>query len=210
MSTGVRISLQTALGIAAKLFKVWGLDENSSFVVGSVRRGKPDVGDIEILVPPAVTLRRDDLYERISNSLKQPKGALFASDAPTAINGFADRGLKQGFKSADIILVGGEGEDQDAQLKVQLIRYDSMNLGWKMIMHTGPRDFGMYFLSMWKREYGIVDGQASIDGYLVDKYSKVVPVASETEAFMKAGIGFVMPNMREQAAAAIVSRWKKD
>lgn len=38
-------------------------------IVGSLRRGKPDVGDIELLYVPHLTERRDGLFDRVSVSV---------------------------------------------------------------------------------------------------------------------------------------------
>ena len=77
MSTGPRLPLATADALAAQLMARWGMAAPACGVVGSVRRRKPDVGDLELIAPlPPDGAKIDQLYEVIADAV----GVLSESD----------------------------------------------------------------------------------------------------------------------------------
>lgn len=206
MSTGARISLVEAVKAVHALSRLWALDASTCFVVGSVRRGRPDVGDLEFLCPvePA---SKDTLHNRIEPTLHNP-GGLFASLAGTPPPlGHAVSGFKPGFLEASFVM-----RPTGADIPVQVFRYTPENLGWSMIHRTGPRDFGVWFLTRWKKAWGIPLGEedrpASIDGHLVNAGRDVIPVASEARAFEMAATKFIDPHHRDVFAASVRSDFR--
>lgn len=194
-----RIPLATARRIVAHVAKVWGLADIGYQVVGSVRRGCADVGDIDIVAPlpadPAAGAAGDMLYRRIDATLAS-QGGLFEPAEPPI--GTAESGHKPGFKSAVYVLAIA---DQTA-IKLNVSRYTRENRGWTMLRCTGPEQFGTMFLAQWKRRLNIPkERTASIGGHLVDVHGKVVPVEDEQEAFYKCGLKHVEPAQREAVAA---------
>ena len=220
MSQGVRIPLATAQRVATFLFERWGMDSATCLVVGSVRRERPTVGDLEILAPlPQEAVRggvagpigpeHDPLFRRINASMQHPwcheGGALFAKPAtegPIDVIGDAVSGLAPGFRSLNLRVFGKAGpQDPVAELPVQVYRSTPANHGWMMVMRTGPAEFGQWFLHQWKLAHGIPVGNAahpaSLNGHLVDARRAVVPVLTEREAFDKAGLTYIEPRLRD-------------
>lgn len=193
MSHGARIRLDHALEAAKFLGERWGFDE-SCYLVGSVRRRRAEIGDLEFVAPAHAGGGRDELCERIQATMETDD--LFnIFDGETF--GRALNGLKPGFLSASLVVRPWKG----LQIPVQIYRYTPINLGWKLIERTGPREFGIWFLAKWKIAHGIPigdTGNASVDGHLVDSQRQVIPVRTETEAFDLAQIGFIEPAMRDR------------
>lgn len=220
MSQGPRIKLGDARRLCQDLWNIWGLDD-TAVVVGSVRRGLPEVGDIEIIVPAeesggglasalvgaAMGGRKIDyLFNRINGSMSNPwtdpkaqERSMFdppevvVEPEPDQIIGEAIRGLKPGFLSASLLL-----RPLGLEVPCQLYRYTAQNRGWIEVMRTGPTDFGRLFLLQWKRRWNIPhEHQASIDGHLVDRDGKVVHVPDERAAFDLCGMPAVPPELRD-------------
>ena len=195
MSTGPRIPLADAQKLAAWLFNRWGLDAKVCFTVGSVRRQRETVGDLEIIAP--LRPKQDDPeYDRIAASMDgYARQSMFDAPAGPTI-GRAIRGLSPGFNAACLEI----DTNRAGAFPVQVYRYTPANFGWIMLMRTGPRDFGEWFLGRWKDSHGISRGdprfRGSIDGHLVDASCKVVPVRTEEEAFARIGVKFVPPERR--------------
>lgn len=211
MSQGPRIKLGDARRLCQDLWNIWGLDE-TAVVVGSVRRGLPEVGDIEIIVPALKVTQAgnehvDSLFSRINGSMsnpwvhpKAPERSMFDSEPerviepePDQIIGEAIRGLKPGFLSASLLL-----RPLGLEVPCQLYRYTAQNRGWIELMRTGPADFGRLFLIAWKRRWNIPhEQQASIDGHLVNRDGEIVHVPDEDAAFDLCGMPAVLPELRD-------------
>jgi len=184
MSTGPRLPLATADALAVQLMDRWQMAAPACGVVGSVRRRKPDVGDLELIAPlPPEGSKIDPLYEAIADAVGARAG-LFIPEVPPI--GKAVEGVKPFFKAASLDIQIRLGEQQEEMCRVQVFRYGPKNAGWQWLMRTGPDDFGKWFLWQWKTVMGIPLGeghQASVDGYLVDPNGIVVPVEDEEACF---------------------------
>lgn len=217
MSTSDRVSRDFALTAARAAIRAWLHDpmwnqgQHDVWIVGSVRRGRDPVGDIEIVapMPPAPAKGKDydeaaDKFFRAVNRTMstpwiEPGAALFTRegaqvDVPI---GTISSGLRPGFRAACLQLhIGAK-----ARLPCQIYRFTPENRGWLMLMRTGPADFGRWFLGKWKQRHDIpvaTKGKhASQDGYLVDARGIVVPVETEDEAFRKAGVEYIPPHQRD-------------
>lgn len=113
------------------------------------------------------------------------------------------RGVKPGFITASVVVKPFAGSLAGREIPVQVERFTPENRGWKIIMRTGPSDFGQWFLGKWKARYGIPfgpAGKASINGHLVDRHGAVVPVRSEEEAFDLCKQKYVPPHLRHFAS----------
>lgn len=217
MSTGERMPLEVADRISSQLLKRWELDPRTCFVVGSVRRRCPMVGDIEIVAPlpkgKVVFFEDDPIFSRINATMVNPHveaGELWttvlASEKAGKCIGAAIRGLKPGFKAASLEVTLNSGH----VVYVQVYRYTPENFGWMMIERTGtggPKGFGAYFLECWKKRYGIKLGPetpASVNNHLVNAAGDVVPVPTEEEAFRLCGFKEpVAPDRRETFADSV-------
>lgn len=208
MSTGTRVTLEQADRIAAALFTRWKFPPGDTCaVVGSVRRRKPDVGDLELIAPwcdPA----KDWVYRAIAESMKAE--GIFAGSESERPVGFPLEGLKPGFKACTLsigMLDSRSGET--VWMKVQIFRYvpgDRGNRGWIELMRTGPDEFGRWFLGRWKKAFDIpfgADGKASTNGFLVDRHGKPVFTPTEADCFRILRLPHITPENREDHVARL-------
>lgn len=211
MSFGTRVPLHRASAAARLLIEIWQLPANS-IVVGSIRRRRPDVGDIELLCP-AMEGKRDEVYEKIAPTCMAEDGALFAAGTP-AKPPFAEaiEGLKPGFKLARLrVQLSFNAGEEALVLPVEVHRATNLNRGWKMIQTTGPREFGIFFLQQWKRVQQTPEGkEASVEGHLVDQWGKVIPVDTEDQAFNLARLEYVPPEARDDFIHKIDAERSRD
>lgn len=210
MSTGPRIPLKAALAAAKTLTELWKLPAGA-VVVGSVRRSRPDVGDLEFLVPmPEVTASAaDDAVFQSINATVTPAGSSLFSGA-SAQCGVAERGVKPWFQAAAVrmqLRIDGVLLD----LPVQVFRAPPKAWGWALLMRTGPGEFGKWVLWKWKEAHGTnrLD-QGSKDGHLVDAQGVVVPVFTEAEIFQRLRIPFIAPEERDDAVARLMSTERRE
>lgn len=224
MSDGPRISLDKAEAFVLALFQrrlgfasIEEAARDGVEMVGSIRRRRPDIGDIEIIAPmpraadPGCVQSSEDCMFRelnlcVSNPWVDGSGSLFAAAPDTSrAFGTAVRGLKPGFKACGLKLAA-----YGVEVGLDVFRYDALNAGWVKLCRTGPSEFGQWFLGRWKERMGIPVGdparKASVDGYLVDAGGTTVPVASEQEAFRLIGANFVPPERRDAMVEAMAAR----
>lgn len=203
MSTGTRITLEQADRVAAALFARWKFPPGDTCaVVGSVRRRKPDVGDLEMIAPwcePA----KDWVYRGIAESM-QAEGIFAGSESERPV-GFPLEGLKPGFRACSLSISMVDSQSgEPATLKVQVFRYEPGergNRGWIELMRTGPPEFGRWFLGRWKKAFDIPFGEAgkaSDKGYLVDRHLKPVFTPTEQDCFRILRLPHVAPEQREE------------
>ena len=211
MSAGAPILLADAEKAAAFLFHRWALDPAACMVVGSVRRRRELVGDLELIAPAWDGKGQDQVFDRIAATMEgehpaykpSPTG-LFEPEAPEVIRcekgiGHALMGLRPGFLHARLSLRRRDG----SEIPCEVYRYTPQNRGWITLMRTGPGDFGRLFLRYWKHAHEIPFGfEASIDGHLRDARGEVVTVTSEEQCFEKCGLKFMPPEERDERAAA--------
>lgn len=200
MSTGVRIPLSRAQAAARYLIELWQLE--GAHVVGSVRRQRSEVGDLELIVPAMAAIETtDQVYAAIERTMVAPSvNSLFDAPREKPI-GRALRGLNRGFLACALIVTMKDG----TALPVQVYRYTPDNFGWMMLMRTGPADYGKWFLGKWKDRHRIDHErqQASINGHLVDAAGRIIPTPSEEEAFALCGIKYQPPERRDEFIARV-------
>lgn len=192
MSAGSRHPLGVVELFAAELRARWAASVEL-VIVGSVRRRRPEVGDIEF-VAKAPEGENDPLFHAIAATMEPEQGSLLPG--PERPLGRARRGLRPGFLAAGLELSMGGGT-----IPVEVHRSRPRNHGWVVVEYTGPAAFGRLFLSRWKGRWGIPSHQpASIGGHLVDRHGIVIPVGDEREAFEKCGMDWVEPEDRDRWA----------
>lgn len=189
MSSGPRIPLAEADAMMADLFQRFNLDSARHFAAGSVRRRCATVGDLEIVAPlPAGDV--DTLFDRLAACIALEDGGLFQVENQI---GVARQGLKPGFKAARIDL----SHKVYGVVPLEIYRYTQGidgNLGWSLIMRTGPEEFGKEFLRRWKKKWAIHrDQNACAENFLRDAHGQAIPTKDEREAFSQCGFGFVVP-----------------
>lgn len=185
--------------------------------VGSIRRGLPDVHDVDLLAPLPRGDEPDDLYARLAALYGDPKAdAKRALFAPTPENeksggvwGRVAKGLAPGFKMMQIVLpLPGSSPEQNKpegwsapfDLKIEIHRYTpgpQGNKGWIQMIRTGPgagKDgeigWGEMMLIRWKQRH---EGAKSQDGWPVYRDGTRHPVPTELEAFKACGFDEVIP-----------------
>ena len=194
--------------------------------VGSTRRMCAEVGDLEAMAPvPLVADDGSDLawssdplfhvLTRVVTNPPQPAAVLgLFSPVPDAIKpdpalviGTAAKGLKPGFLVCQIAMsVTVPDRAEPVEMGLDLFRAHKANWGWKMLMYTGPSDFGKWFLWQWKKRHGIPeDKPASVEGFLVDGGGRVVEVRDEHQAFAACGVDFVAPWERDRFVQRLTS-----
>ena len=202
MSTGPRLPLAAADAAARHLMMLWKMPKGA-VVVGSVRRRKPDVGDLEILapLPPGNYRQGDDLFYAIDATINPHRAGMFGGGGEPI--GRAISGLAPGFKTARLE-VSFKIDGTRLVVPVQVFRATPASWGWKTVMYTGPDDFGKYVLVRWKAAFGIPPtAQASVHGHLVNAAGEVVPVPTEQDVFRLARIGWFEPEHREAEAGRL-------
>jgi len=215
-TTTDRIPLAVAETIGIRLMQTWGLREPEAMIVGSVRRKRADVGDLELIAPMPPEGETDHLYKVLRDTLApvdpepEPTTLFGAKPAPRNYIGRVLKGLKPGFKSMDAEVqlrttqkfegVEITGDLPMVPLKIQLSRYTAgpvSNRGWYEIRTTGSADFGKAFLTLWKWARGIPqEREGSIDNYLVDEQGQKRHTPTEMHAFQLVGVIWVEPHLR--------------
>lgn len=218
MSTGERIHFELAFRVVDTLALRLGLAiENRRTVdvapgltvaiVGSLRRGKQQVGDIELLAAMPAPDQADPLFEILADRFYDPnptleapaklaQPALFAPATPAA--GIAQRpvearrgeriglpvkGLRSHFRYCQLAL---ELKRPERIVHLDIWRYDpgeQGNRGWIEMIRTGPSDFGQVMLARWKEVRGPSEFPASEDGYPLSAMGMRLPVPTEPDVF---------------------------
>ncbi len=162
--TGSRLNLNQADSIAARLLSSI---EGEAHVVGSVRRRRETVGDIELLV-------HVDAKVRLSVGL-----GLFDSEFENVKGGNGEWRFWQ-IHHAELGYV------------VDLYRFNDLNRGSLMLIRTGPAAFSQRFVIAlrsqgYHHEHGHVRPANSL---------KIVPCETEELAFKLAGMHYIKPEER--------------
>jgi hypothetical protein len=211
--------------IAQRLMSHLGLVEPAAMIVGSIRREKPEVGDIEIIAPLPAEAEDDKLYRALRDCLEpadapSPTNSLFAgAEMPRPrfrTIGRVVQGCKPLFKSCRFILHLKPETIRDLparELQVDLFRYEvggggnPSNRGWIELMRTGSGEFSTAFLMAWKNARGILGTaeQGSQSGYLVDERGQKRHTPNECAAFQVVGLVWVPPHLRGDATALLAA-----
>lgn len=204
-----RIPIAQAHRLAEALFTLWKLP-SSAVVAGSIRRGRPRVADVELVVPPAEG-QRDALYERISDMMDSdiPESDLWPRSRNAV--GHAVKGLTKGFQYARVVVrPSAIGVECDLPtVPVDLFRWreergiegaaPKSNRGWVIIVRTGPDDFGEQFLATWKRKCKCPkDREISRQNWLLSPRGNTLHTPTEESVWAQTGILSVSPQQREQ------------
>lgn len=201
-----RIDLATAMRTARWLQNRWQLEEDS--VVGSLRRLRAEVGDLEFIAPMPELGQVDELYERLRLDIAPPLdrgGDLFDPEPPRIGDslrwlGIALKGFRPGMRYCQLLIRGASNREA----KVEIYRYDAGpqgNKGWVQVMRTGPEAFGKGLLSQYKALHRIPSDIAGSDkGYLLSIAGERVPTPTELDVFSACRCLYVEPQQREEDA----------
>jgi DNA polymerase/3'-5' exonuclease PolX len=166
-ATGTRLALADADVLAADLLRQI---DGEAHVVGSVRRRKPNVGDIELLV-------HVDAVVRIAVA-----GPLLPGEYETVKGG-----SWPGWKFWQL-------RHREQGFQVDLYRFDGDNRGSLLLIRTGPAEFSQRFVQQ-LRQQGLYHEGGYIWGDSETNNSKV-RCPSEAVAFQLAGMPWAEPERR--------------
>jgi DNA polymerase/3'-5' exonuclease PolX len=142
-------------------------------VVGSVRRRKPEPGDIEILAVPPVGAGIDAVRWHL-------EGMGLLEGAPDKLGRRAPNGPRYFRKRLP-------GPPEDVQVDVFLV-LPPARWGIQELIRTGDAEFSHQFVTRLHRF-----GLRSEDGRLLDKRDQEVPCETELECFAAAHLAFIEP-----------------
>jgi DNA polymerase/3'-5' exonuclease PolX len=159
---GTRLALPAAVDLAND---ITSQIRGEAHVVGSIRRRKPTVGDIEIAV-----------HVDAEVSLDVAEGGMFPGEYAT-------------------VKGGGKPDWRYWQLRhldgymLDLFRFDDQNRGSIMLIRTGPAAFSKHWVTA-LREIGL----RHEGGYVKHvREGRVIPCRTEQDAFALAGMEYVEP-----------------
>lgn len=213
-ATAERMPLSVARATAAELMRRWWIDPQQGAIVGSVRRGLPDVGDIELIAPLPLDGKEDVLFNILTKKLRRPAapGFLFGpigGDGPgkygDIVKGVADR-----FKACQVMIDRKSG----GQIQVDIYRYTpgpQGNRGWCEVVRTGSADFTRALATHWKKlnRYG-PERKGSDEGWLLDQDMKPIPTPSELSVFHRMRLLYVEPHLRRDEHCLLQLDWIGD
>lgn len=180
MSAGTKLPWATAAGIAAQLVHELGPVARRVKTVGSVRRRRPEVGDIEILIEPCTTVI--DLL-----GTEGPDTA--AIRAVAARWNPSGRLLKSGDRYIQVEIVGGFLVDL-------FLCHPPAQWGSLLAIRTGPAELGKHAVTLM-----IERGLRHKDGHVVDRAGHIIPTPEEEDFFAAAGLPCLPPRLRDSREA---------
>ena len=171
--TGKRLSLAEAEKMAAAIIEQI---DGEAHVVSSIRRKKPEVGDVEILVHRDAAIRLD-----------VGCGPMFLGEYEK---------LKGGPRNTASVpwrpWLYWQLRQRKTGIHVDLFRCDDDNRGSMMLIRTGPAEFSQHFVTM-LRQHGCYHDL----GYVMDGDDHVVmSCPTEQDAFLLAGMTYIDPEKR--------------
>lgn len=196
------MELATAHKLALRLLELWD-PTGRGLVVGSILRRKPEVGDVDLLIPsPAEGAQVDVVHERMQRSVFEPGEAnLFAEPHRDEAQHFDPvMGFVPGFKHTRLRCDTEAREGWPAGCEpfhVEVYRATletPSNFGWIQIVRTGPEEHGRAVVAHIRRM-----GMKAEGGYLFDAYGQVQHTPTEQDAYRVLGLRWVEPWMRTDA-----------
>jgi len=182
MTDKQRFSLEQAHLIANKLAKDFEPHCERVEIAGSIRRGKAEVGDIEILYIPKLINAPPDLF---GAPTMDPEDAL-------------DTYLRHLIETGVLAIRGGYGPKNkllihmSSGIPLDVFRTDAENWGMSLVVRTGPKDFNVRLMSRFQ-ELGIA-GHAYAG--VTDRDGQPLDCPTEHDVFRHAQWDYVEPEDR--------------
>lgn len=148
--------------------------------VGSVRRRRPEVGDIEILIEPRMITV--DLFGTMGPDLEPIRAIArrWRSDGVLS---------KDGDRYIQVFLESGLGVDL-------FLCWPPAQWGSLLAIRTGPADLGKHAVTLM-----IERGLRHREGHVVDLAGAIIPTPTENDFFAAAGLRCIAPRLRDTPAA---------
>jgi DNA polymerase/3'-5' exonuclease PolX len=188
VSTGTRVSLAEGTAVAAMLRTNISDATLRIEVAGSIRRGKPDVGDIELVAVPLIESLPDGLFDkvevnRLTERIDRLIGVGILASHPTD--------PKRGERYSKLIAVS-------SGLQVDLFSASAESFGLIYLIRTGPADYSHRFVTeLRKKALHVGKGQLHRGGLGCGAYvCEVIPTPEESDVYAAAGWPFVKPELR--------------
>jgi DNA polymerase/3'-5' exonuclease PolX len=187
MSTRVRFALTEARSVAESLVRLLGPACHRIEIAGSIRRGRADVGDIELVAVPRFTedadgffgtTRRNLLTEAVDDLIRRGVLASHPDDP------------KRGERYSKLL--------HNCGLQLDLFSASTESFGLLFIIRTGPADYSRRFVTdIRRRGLHAAEGQLHRGGLGCGEYEcEVIPTPEEADVYAAAGWPFVAPGMR--------------
>lgn len=188
MSTGTRVDLLTGIRTAEFLVALLDSATDRIEVAGSIRRGKPDVGDVELVAVPRLEEMPDGLFGSVTvNHLTERVDRLIAD----GILASHPTDPKRGERYSKIV-------DPDSGLQVDLFSATAQTFGLIYLIRTGPEAYSHQFVTdLRRRSLHSANGQLHRGGLGCGSYvCEVVPTPEEADVYRAADWPYVRPEMR--------------
>lgn len=188
MSAGTRAPLAEAAAIARGLVAELGVACERIEIAGSIRRGKADVGDIELVAVPDILTLPDGMFEtRQVNRLAERVDALIEA----GVLGSHPTDPKRGERYSKLI-------HRPSGLQVDLFSARLDTFGLIYLIRTGPADYSQQFVTdIRRRALHVKHGELHRGSLGCGSFPcGVVPTPEEADVFAAARWPFVPPELR--------------
>ena len=150
-------------------------------IAGSIRRQKPEVKDIEIVVIPKT--------ETVNDLFGEPAGevSLLENSIPNILKAWDAWTIKNGQKYKQILLPGG--------MKLDLFIVTKETWGVQFTIRTGSADYSKWLVTQ-RRYGGALPSHAKIEGARVVVYGKQLETPEEKDFFAFLEIPMPAPSER--------------
>lgn len=185
MSTGPKIKLEEARGSANRIVDLLSESCEQIYIAGSIRRQKPEVGDIELVAIPRHQMSAQmDMFGvgNLDNLLHERTEELLK-----------DGTIRQGEKKAwgeryRKFIFGG--------MRIDLFMADEVNIGYQLLLRTGPADFCRKIVTQRYKGGYLPDSYKFDKGYLW-QHGSIVPCPNEEFLFSEVlGLEYIKPEDR--------------
>lgn len=189
MSAGTRVSLAEGERVAASLARAFTPVTERIETAGSIRRGRPDVGDIELVAIPLIEREPDGMFaERLVNRLTDRVDRLLEDGilAPHPTD------PKRGDRYSKFL-------HADTGLQVDLFSATAESFGLIFLIRTGPADYSRRFVTdIRRRALHVAGGQLHRGSLGCGSIPcEVIPTPDEASVYAAAGWTVVAPEWRE-------------
>lgn len=196
MSTGTKQPRAQGQQIAQEFLRLFEGTYDHWYFAGSLRRGRPEVGDIEhVILPKFVPVLGESMFgpSGIENAVWQRAEALVRDKTVTKAVYGETKALRWGEKYRGIMFSG---------IKHELFMADVNNLGSILTIRTGPAEFSERCVTLMKQggnyrqEKGYVRRVIAGDVSLLTEH--IIPVPTEAAFLKLCGLPDIDPTRRDE------------